>query len=388
MAEKSWTLTRWSDRTYVDKLTVTPKDVGGPADGYSIQKQTLRGGLSDGVDVIHIDNGVLRFTVLPTRGMGIWKAWIGDHPIGWHSPIRGPVHPAFVPLTEPSGLGWLDGFDEWLVRCGLESNGAPEFNEQGRLRFGLHGRIANKPAHQVELSVNGDTGKITLRGIVDEIRFHFFKLRMFTTITTTVGQPSLEVSDTIENLSASPTDIQMLYHINYGAPWLDPGAELLAPIKAVAPRDDHAAKNIGDWRRYAEPVPGTVEQVYFLQLQADQQQNTRVLLKNADQTRGVGVHFNVGQLPCFSVWKNTTAEADGFVTGLEPGTNYPNSRSFETAQGRTIPLDGGAKCSFDLRLDAYRSKEEVQQAEQAVAALEVDQPQVFDRPQPSWSADA
>lgn len=388
MAAKSWTITRWSDRTYVDNLTVTPKDVGGPANGYSIQKHTLRGGLSDGVDVIHIDNGTLRFAVLPTRGMGIWRAWIGDAPIGWHSPIRGPVHPAFVPLADPGGLGWLDGFDEWLVRCGLESNGAPEFNEQGNLRYGLHGRIANKPAHEVELAVNGDTGEITLRGIVDEIRFHFFKLRMFTTIKTTVGQAALTVSDTIQNLSASPTDIQMLYHINYGAPWLDPSAQLIAPIKAVAPRDRHAAENIGNWTRYAEPVAGMAEQVYFLQLQADQQQNTQVLLKNADQTRGVGVHLNVKQLPCFSVWKNTTAEADGYVTGLEPGTNYPNPRSFETAQGRTVPLAGGATCSFDLRLAAYRDKEEVLQAEQAVVALEVDPPQVFDQPQPSWSADA
>ena len=45
------------------------------------------------------------------------------------SPVRGPVHPSFVPLFDPSGLGWLEGFDELLCRCGLESNGAPDFDE-------------------------------------------------------------------------------------------------------------------------------------------------------------------------------------------------------------------------------------------------------------------
>ena len=38
-------------------------------------------------------------------------------------------------MGEPSGLGWLDGFDELLVRCGLESNGAPEFDADGRVVY-------------------------------------------------------------------------------------------------------------------------------------------------------------------------------------------------------------------------------------------------------------
>ncbi|MCH8918796.1 MAG: DUF4432 family protein, partial [Proteobacteria bacterium] len=104
-------------------------------------------------------------------------------------------------FAEPSGLGWLDGFDELLVRCGLESNGAPEFQENGRLQFPLHGRIGNKPAHKVELTIDGDSGEITLVGVVEEIRFHFLKLRMTTTIKTKLGEPGLRISDTIENLS-------------------------------------------------------------------------------------------------------------------------------------------------------------------------------------------
>ena len=39
----------------------------------------------------------------------------------------------WVPLTEPSGLGWLSGFDELMVRCGLESNGAPDFDDSGQM---------------------------------------------------------------------------------------------------------------------------------------------------------------------------------------------------------------------------------------------------------------
>ena len=88
-------------------------------------KRTLRGGLSDGVDVIEIDNGRFRFVVIPTRGMGVWRASCDNVRLGWKSPAKGPVHPAFVPLWEPGGLGWLRGFDELLVRCGLERTAGP-----------------------------------------------------------------------------------------------------------------------------------------------------------------------------------------------------------------------------------------------------------------------
>ena len=80
-----------------------------------VSKRTLRGGRREGVDVVEVDNGRLRFVAMPTRGMGIWRASCGDVQLGWKSPVKGPVHPAFVPLWEASGIGWLDGFDELLV---------------------------------------------------------------------------------------------------------------------------------------------------------------------------------------------------------------------------------------------------------------------------------
>ncbi len=388
MAETTWTLTNRANRTYVEELEVTPQLVGGSAVDYRIHKRRLQGGLSDGVDVVHVDNGALRFDVLPTRGMGLWKAWLGEEQIGWNSPVCGPVHPGFVPLADPGGLGWLDGFDELLVRCGLESNGAPEFDTPGHLKYGLHGRIANKPAHQVELRVDGETGEITLLGIVDEVRFHFFKLRMFTTIKTQVGQAWLEIRDTIQNVSASPTEIQMLYHINLGPPLLEPGSVVVAPVKTLVPRNPRAVEGLANWSAYDGPVPGSEEQVYFFDLQADQQQRTAVLLKNARGNRGVSVHFNRQQLPCFTLWKNQTAEADGFVTGLEPATNYPNPRTFEGRQGRVVPLAPGGTCSFDLRLEALGAVADVARVEEHIHRLCETDPTVHEAPQPLWCADA
>ena len=131
--------------------------------------------------------------------------------LGWRSPVHGPVHPALVRLCEASGLGWLDGFDELLVRCGLESNGAPEFNEDGTVRYGLHGKIANIPAHKVELAIDGESGEIAVTGVVDESRLFFNKLRMTSVYTTRAGQPAFTVTDTIRNISAEPAELELLY---------------------------------------------------------------------------------------------------------------------------------------------------------------------------------
>jgi hypothetical protein len=340
------------------------------------------------VDVVHVNNGLLSFDVLPTRGMGIWRAQVGELSVGWNSPVPGPVHPSLVPLAEPSGLGWLDGFDELLVRCGLESNGAPEFTEHGQLRYGLHGRIANRPAHQLQVHADGESGELVVAGIVDETRFHFCKLRMFSSISTRVGQPSLRIRDTVENLSGSPTDIQLLYHINFGPPLLGAGARVVAPVQALVPRTAAAAAELSQWDSYPPPRAGTLEQVYFFQLQSNHQQQTAVLLHDATAARGVSVHYNTRQLPCFTLWKNPTAEADGYVTGLEPATNYPNPRSFETRQGRVVPLGPGETATFDVELHIHVTADQVHRAQQQIAALQVAPPTIYDQPQPLWCADA
>ena len=387
MTIKTWTLLDLTRGVYEDTWAVSARDVGGAADGYEVSKRTLRGGLSDGVDVVRVDGGNLAFEVLPTRGMGLWKAWLGGEQIGWQSPVRGPVHPKFVPLAEPSGLGWLDGFDELLVRCGLESNGAPDFDEAGRLIHGLHGRIANRPAHRVDVSIDGDTGQIAVTGTVEEVRFHFLKLRLTSTVSTKVGEPRLSIHDEVQNFSGSPAEIQLLYHINFGPPLLDPGARFVAPVQAVVPRNGHAAEGMGSWNTYAPEVAGCSEQVYFLELAARSDGRTQVLLKNADGTRGVSIHLDKRQLPYFTLWKNTVTAPDGYVTGLEPGTNFPNPRTFEGQQGRVVKLAPGSTTAFDLVLEVHQDAAEVAEQERAIAALQEGvEPQIEQHPREGWCA--
>ena len=387
MSRKTWPLTDVDAGIYVEQLSLGPDQVGGRTSGYRVTKRTLRGGLSDGVDVIEIDNGLFRFVVVPTRGMGLWRASCGAMQLGWKSPAKGPVHPAFVPLWEASGLGWLSGFDELLVRCGLESNGGPVFAPNGSLQYPLHGKIANTPANKVEVTIDGDSGEIAVTGVVDEAHIYGSKLRLTTTLSTKVGQPSMTVADEVTNMSAQPGEMELLYHINFGVPLLSPGATVVLPVKRVTPRDAVAVADIPTWNVYGPETPGSTEVCHFFDLAADATGKTLAVLRSADGSQGASVKFNKRQLPCFTIWKNRQAAIDGYVTGLEPATNYPNPRTFEKEKGRVVALAPGESRRSEITIEAHPDAGAVAAAQRAVAAIQGSTaPEICTKPDPNWAA--
>ncbi|WP_163613872.1 DUF4432 family protein, partial [Klebsiella variicola] len=64
--------------------------------------------------------------------------------MGWDSPVKEVVNPAFINLESRNGLGWLEGFNEMMVRCGYEWTGHP-VTEGGQI-YTLHGKAGNTPA--------------------------------------------------------------------------------------------------------------------------------------------------------------------------------------------------------------------------------------------------
>jgi hypothetical protein len=386
MPRKTWTLTDVVEDIYLDQIALGPDQVGGAAKGYSVAKRTLRGGLRDGVDVVEVNNGRLRFIAVPTRGMGLWKASCDGVQLGWLSPVKGPVHPNRVHLWEGTGIGWLDGFDELLVRCGLENNGSPEFGSTGALVLPLHGKIGNTPAHKVQVSIDGDTGDIAVMGVVDEARLYGNKLRLTTTIATKVGQPWIAVTDEVTNISAKTGELELLYHINFGLPLVTEGAKLSLPIRKMTPRDAAAAADVQKWDTYG-PAGSAMELCYFFDLLADSAGATRALLSNAAGNQGVSLKFNKQELPCFTLWKNPQAAVDGYVTGLEPGVNYPNPKSFEKQKGRVVQLSPGETRRFEVTIEAHPDAASVAEVQKAIASIQGSTaPEISPKPDPNWAA--
>jgi len=334
---------------------------------WSVKRLTLHGGKQEGVDLIVIDNGAMQIRLIPTRGLNVLDVKLGEMRLGWDSPVKEVVHPQHIRLDSRGGLGWLEGFNEWMVRCGLEYAGHPgkdEFinntGDPSTMDLTLHGKIGNIPASEVQVIIDPPpSNRIRVRGIVHERAFYGPKLELTAELSTVPGTNTIRVEDSIKNNGAYDQEFQIIYHTNFGAPLLQKDAKLIAPVKHLAPMNAHAAEGIDAFATYAGPTKGFVEQVYLLETYADANKRTEILLENAAADRGVSMSYSTEQLPYLTIWKNTAAVEDGYVTGLEPGTGYPFNRRIERQFGRVPKLAPGQSRSFVIDVGLHVGKESV-----------------------------
>jgi hypothetical protein len=393
---KTWILTDAHGDVWLDGFSASNDSLRLPTPfDWSIRKRTLRGGLRDGVDLIEVHNGALSYSILPTRGMGLWHGDYHGLALGWRAPVEGPVHPKYVNLTDRGGLGWLNGFDELLCRCGLSSAGPPgedvwtdSSGQSRREVLSLHGRIANLPAQAVEVSVSLDPPyELSVTGEVEEAALFFPQLHLTTTYTTVPGSNRVVISDKVTNRGARPAEMQLLYHANLGPPFLEAGSRVLVPFREMAPLSPRAGEGIDTFDSYVAPTVGFAEQVYVYDLLADHRGQTLALLVNANADKAACLRFPRAALPCFTVWKNTMALEEGYVTGLEPATCYPNFKSFERKQGRVRTLPPGGTWSARWSVEAVDTPREVVALQAEVATLQAQAKAVIHRtPQARTSA--
>ena len=94
-----------------------------------------------------------------------------------------------------------------------------------------------------------------------------------------------------------------------------------------------------------------------------------MLLQNKAGDRGASITWSVEELPYLTVWKNTAAKADGYVTGLEPGTGFPFNRKVERAAGRVPKLKPGQTRSFTLEFGVHADGESVSAMAERIAGI-------------------
>jgi len=359
---------------------------------WSVRKYRYFGGKQEHVDLVWVDNGKLQIGLIATRGLGIRAVLMdGKQVLGWDSPVKDVVHPSLVNLNNRGGFGWLEGFNEWLCRCGMEWNGQPgtdrvvnNLGEETTIPLTLHGRVANLPAQEVLLIAEREPPyRITLRGIVNERMMMGPKLELTSELTTEPGSRSFRISDAITNRGGQRQEFEMLYHTNFGPPILEEGARFLAPVEAVTPSNDQAAKGVSQYDQYSGPKPGAIEQVYHMQPLADRSGRTLVMIRNKAADTAASLRFDVHELPYLTLWKHLAAPEDGYVTGIEPGTNYPNTRRVERKHGRVPSLSPGESYYMTLDFAVLTGTAEVDQVAQEIARIQGNRRLLLnDKPEP------
>ena len=315
------------------------------AEARATQMLTGRGGGSKAVAVK--TGGALEFTVLPDKCMDIFDVRYKGVNLGFVAKAGVTAPQYFAPLGEfhhyfQGGL---------LDTCGLRNAGAggEDMGEQHT----LHGRIGNIAADNfaVEAAWHGDDYRIALSGEMREARLFGENLVLRRRIETSLGEKRIRVLDEVHNEACFSEDLMLLYHINFGFPFLGPDLQLLLPRGAASrPRDEVAAKGTAQCRGFHGPQDGYAEQCFYHDMPADEEGNTCVLLRNHALDLAVALRYNVRRLPVTTEWK-CMASGD-YALGIEPANCHVEGKSKERAWGslQSIEAFGCRQFGFELEI--------------------------------------
>jgi hypothetical protein len=255
--------------------------------------------------------------------------------IGWHS-AADSIAP-WPAMDAEEGLGFLRGFDGFLVTCGLDHHGVASttpadgflYPLRQRNHHPLHGRIAGSKAELVEKCIDWAAGEMRLRLILRQATVFGEVLELHRLWRLPLDRPEIRLTDRVVNRGFRPTRHGILYHLNFGAPFLGPG------LRASA-----------DWPPAADlattpPIPSDdhVEVVSVAPSPAD----GRVCLANPDIGCAVELSFDPVQLPALAMWR--AFQSGTFALGIEPQTIFGPDGSM---------LAGGAEAGYSLNIALSR----------------------------------
>jgi len=311
-----------------------------------VRLMQLQDGQEAGVRIADVRSGSgLRFQISLDRGMDISVAEYKGMSLAWRSP-RGDAHPAYF---DPKFLGWLRSFPGGLVTgCGLTSAGAPSVDDGDEL--GIHGRLSNLPASDVEVKTDWDGDQCVFRvgGAMRESVPFKDNLVLHRTIEVELGKSLITLRDRVVNEGFRKSPLMLLYHINLGWPLLNDGAALHFNAQSMRPRDAEAETGKASATKIPAPISGYKEQVFYHELIADNNGFASALLAN--KTLGVGafVQYRKKELPRFIQWK-MVAEGE-YVLGFEPANCLVEGRAKERERGTLQFLEPGESREFFVRI--------------------------------------
>ncbi|MCC3718991.1 aldose 1-epimerase family protein [Rouxiella badensis] len=378
VAAKTWVLTDADSSTEQGNWQISSAQLKLEGEPFSIEQKVLHGGKQEGSKVITVTSkDGLTILLSPTRGMDLLRVTGHGIRLGWDSPVNEVVNPAYINLESRNGLGWLEGFNEMMVRCGYEWTGHP-VTKDGVI-YTLHGKAGNTPASKVEVIVDDQAPhEIRIRGLLKEHTFKKANLETWTELRYVPGSDSFTIHDVLTNKADYPHDYQIIYHSNFSTPILEENARFIAPLESVSPFNDYAKKGLNNWATYGAPTKDFDEMVFNLKPKADSNGKTVAAVINSKGDKGASIEFDTHQLPLLTMWKNTDTLKQGYVTGIEPGTNYAYPVTVEKQQGRVKQLQPGQTAEFTLTYSLLKDAAAVQKVEQRVKTLQGNEPAKID----------
>jgi hypothetical protein len=200
----------------------------------------------------------------------------------------------------------FDGMFEggFLYTCGLENIGRlhPE-----KL---THGSIHGVKADNVIINIEDE--KIIISGNIKDTMLFNRIVNIKRTIE--IAKDYFTLEDNIINEGYTDADYLLLYHYNFGYPFLDKGLEITADSENCQGLSEKARKNAADAWSITDPEDGFIEDVYYHKLSKGD-----ITLSNNTVGISVNMKYDINALPYLIEWKSMQSGA--YALGIEPSVS-------------------------------------------------------------------
>lgn len=329
-----------------------------------IEAYCLDEGPARGVRTLCVNTGGgLRYRVLVDRGLDIDQAFFNQHSLTFLA------HKGVTPPTRSldRGLDWLKGFPVGLLTsCGPFNIGAP--CEDAGEQLGLHGPHSNSAATlESVLQPDPHAGRLDM-SIVGRVRYGAFYgpcVELKRTITSTLGQNDIRITDEFFNAGNTDVPHAWLLHINLGYPLLDAGAEFCYNQTHIEPQTGHEP-SINYFRPGAHfkriPAPlaiynGPDSVVAYLYPKPDREGNATVGVVNRELGLGLAIRYNTADFPRCGNWQHWGKHE--YVAALEPMTGKVEGRDKDRAAGLLGTLKFGQRKTYSYSIRVTADREEI-----------------------------
>jgi len=287
-------------------------------------------GFANGLRAYEVINGPMRFTAYIDKCLDIGELYYNGIPL--HFLSRPGIMNNGWWYNEPnSSRSIMCGM---LFTCGLTNVGPSQTLPNGQV-LPQHGFIRSTPAeiHGARTYWDGDDYYIELSATMRESSLFGTNLVLRRTILTKLGDTRIEIRDEIENESSTDkVPLMLMYHCNFGFPFLNESTKLVVDPVSTEGRDEVARTGMEKESPFVfgKPETGYKEQVFYHKLKAENNHCLATLI-NPDMRLAVTLEFDNRELPYLIHWK--CRDAGNYVIGVEPSNCHPEGVIKEAEYG-------------------------------------------------------
>lgn len=316
-----------------------------------VRQMKCTDGKAAGTRVLQIHNAAgLEFTVLPDKCMDIYDLRFRGINCAFQTKNGLIGNQWYNPLNTEFLNYWSAGM---LCTCGLENAGPPCSSLDGTV-YPLHGRIGMTPAENlcVRQFWKEDDFRIELEGQMRESRLEEHNLLLTRKISTSLYSDLIQIEDTLENQGHTPFQFMLLYHINFGYPFIDEAARVeIESNGRIQGRTAYAAGRTKYYEQIEKVEDGVEEEVFFHDVRPDASGISHARVENPSIKMGAEVLYSYDTLPVLAQWKFSAPGE--YVLGIEPGNSHIEGRSAGQEHGLLKEIQPGETLCFSVGIRVF-----------------------------------